>query len=239
MGFPVEQQHVTDLLPAYSLGALDEPDATRVERHLAVCSSCQAELAQYRRVRDRIALAAPLVEPSPHLHRRLVERIAAEPQTPAGPVRQSRWQRFVEFSRRAAPVWTPLSLLLIAGLLIANLWLWRSVPPAPILAAVPLTGTAAAPQAYGFVTAAPDSATGTLVAQELPPLDPSHQYQLWLIRDGQRTSGGVFSVSPEGFGTLSIQAPQPLFSYDAFGITVEPAGGSPGPTGDRVLGGQL
>jgi anti-sigma-K factor RskA len=233
------EPHVTELLPAYSLGALDEPDATRVERHLATCAACQADLEQYHRVAGRIALAAPLVSPSPQLHQRLLARIAAESPAAAAPVGQSLWQRLVDFSRWIAPVWTPLSLLLIAGMLVANLWLWRSLPPAPALAAVPLTGTDTAPQAYGFITAAPGSPAGTLVAQGLPPLDPARQYQLWLIRDGQRTSGGLFSVSPEGAGILSIQAPQPLLSYDAFGITVEPAGGSPGPTGDRVLRGEL
>ena len=29
-------------------------------------------------------------------------------------------------------------------------------------------------------------------------LDAAHQYQLWLVRDGKRTSGGVFSVDQDG-----------------------------------------
>jgi anti-sigma-K factor RskA len=62
---------------------------------------------------------------------------------------------------------------------------------------------------------------------------------LWLIQDGQRTSGGVFSVSDEGYGSLWISSPEPLATYSAFGITIEPAGGSPGPTGDKVLGSPL
>jgi anti-sigma-K factor RskA len=32
---------------------------------------------------------------------------------------------------------------------------------------------------------------------------------------------------------------QPLKAFSTFGITIEPAGGSPGPTGDKVLGGGL
>ena len=56
---------------------------------------------------------------------------------------------------------------------------------------------------------------------------------------GQRTSGGVFSVYDEGYGVLKIDAPEPLISYQNVGITIEPAGGSPGPTGERVLGGDL
>lgn len=73
----------------------------------------------------------------------------------------------------------------------------------------------------------------------LPKLDESQQYQLWLIKDGERTSGGVFSVTSSGYGWVYVRTPDPLASYQAAGITIEPAGGSPGPTGDKVLGGNL
>jgi anti-sigma-K factor RskA len=49
----------------------------------------------------------------------------------------------------------------------------------------------------------------------------------------------VFSVSKEGYGALTVAAEQPLNIYSALGITVEPRGGSPGPTGEKVMGGSL
>ena len=83
-----------------------------------------------------------------------------------------------------------------------------------------------------------DGDEGGLVVEDLPALDANHQYQLWLIdRDGQRTSGAVFSVDAEGYGTTMVTSPLPLTSYVAFGVTAEPIGGSPGPTGQKVLGG--
>jgi anti-sigma-K factor RskA len=60
-----------------------------------------------------------------------------------------------------------------------------------------------------------------------------------LIRDGQRTNGGVFSVNPDGYASLELYSPLPLIQYQAIGITIEPWGGSPGPTGPKVLGGDL
>jgi anti-sigma-K factor RskA len=84
-----------------------------------------------------------------------------------------------------------------------------------------------------------DGEHGTLVVDGLAALGEEQQYQLWLIQDGQRTSGGVFSVSEEGYGSLWISSPEPLSSYSTFGITIEPAGGSPGPSGDKVLGNAL
>ncbi len=46
-------------------------------------------------------------------------------------------------------------------------------------------------------------------------------------------------VSAEGYGSLSVESPKHLISYSQFGITIVPAGGSPGPTGEKVLGGQF
>lgn len=64
-------------------------------------------------------------------------------------------------------------------------------------------------------------------------------YQLWLIRDGQRTSGGTFTVDANGRGQVPIHPPLPIREYQSMGVTVEPTGGSPGPTGARVLRGSL
>jgi anti-sigma-K factor RskA len=104
---------------------------------------------------------------------------------------------------------------------------------------ITLTGTASVPGASGLIVASMDGLHGTLVVDNLPVLDKNHAYQLWLIKDGQRTSGGVFSVGPDGYGALWVTAPKPLLDYPNFGVTIEPAGGSPGPTGEKVLGGGL
>ena len=237
----MESQHVTDLISAYALGCLDEDEAGQVERHLAECHSCRAEAESYRRVSAQMALAGPLVTPPPELRARLLARIAPAPEPlPRPSPRLSLWQQVAAFSQRIAPVWTPVSLLLIVGLLVANVVLWRAGSPSPAevnLASVEMTGTEQAPTARGVLSAA--GPIGVLVVYDLPPLDVSQQYQLWLIQDGQRTNGGVFSVDQTGFAQLQVEAPQPLLKYSAFGVTVEPAGGSPGPTGAKVLGGEL
>jgi anti-sigma-K factor RskA len=134
-------------------------------------------------------------------------------------------------------------LALLALSLGFNLALWRRVNRLEA-AALPgqyavLAPTEAAAGARGLLLFAAAENEATLVVEDLPILASDRQYQLWLIRDGQRTSGGVFSVSRRGYGCLLILAPLPLDSYQALGITVEPAGGSPGPTGQRVLAGSL
>ena len=64
-------------------------------------------------------------------------------------------------------------------------------------------------------------------AEDFPVLEYGLSYQLWLTRDGERTSGGTFRVDDAGIGSLLIALEGPLDSYEAMGVTVEPWGGSP------------
>ena len=131
------------------------------------------------------------------------------------------------------------SLVLVIALIASNLWWWRQTSQTSVMRTVTLSGTETAPQASGTVIMSVDGDHGALVVDGLAVLDADHQYQLWLIKDGQRTSGGVFSVDDEGYAVLWVSAPASLSSFDAVGVTVEPAGGSPSPTGEKVLGGTL
>jgi anti-sigma-K factor RskA len=234
--------HVIDLLPAYALGCLDEEELVRVSEHLAGCAECRVEWHAYQAVADELALAAPHVAPPDDLKARLMRRIDPQEPPAVSQPRASWWDKLARVMQRTSPAWGLAGLLVILALALGNLWLWQQLgryqgttQPGP-LRTIPLTSTDAAPAASGLVVVSTDGEHGTLVVDGLPPLDAEHQYQLWLIRDGQRTSGGVFSVDAEGYGSLWVLSPQPLSSYSAFGITIEPAGGSPGPTGQKVLG---
>jgi anti-sigma-K factor RskA len=81
----------------------------------------------------------------------------------------------------------------------------------------------------------PDVNVAMLYAKAFPPLAPNQVYQLWLTTNGQRTSGGLFTVDQSGTGVLIFPIAGPLDSLDSMGITPEPAGGSPGPTSPPVV----
>jgi hypothetical protein len=85
----------------------------------------------------------------------------------------------------------------------------------------------------------PENGAAFLYTDRLPALTPDLAYQLWLIRDGKRTNGGVFQVDAQGRGTLIFWPPEPLDSYDALGISTEPAMGSEAPTTPPVAFGEL
>jgi anti-sigma-K factor RskA len=132
-------------------------------------------------------------------------------------------------------------LFLVLALVFGSLWLRQQITPAQKaigpegMQALSLTSTEVVPGASGFIIISADGRNGALVLDRLPQLDPAQQYQLWLVRDGQRTSGAVLSVDQSGYGGTRVVAPEPLFSYSSAEVTIEPAGGSPTPTGDPIL----
>ncbi|GMQ78762.1 MAG: anti-sigma factor [Anaerolineae bacterium] len=245
-----EYKHILELIPAYALNSLDADDATLVSQHLPGCESCQAEMAAYEGVIDLMPLAAPDVQPSTALKGRLMAQIQAAPtadRVAAVTHRQlkperSWWNQISEAIQDlfAGPRWRPVLFLFIVALLVSNVLLWQRVnqqdDALPGWKQIALTGSEVAPQATGVIYINPNGLKGTLVVDRLPQLSPDEQYQLWLIQDGHRISGGVFSVDSDGYRGIQIESPQPLQNFGAFGITIEPAGGSPGPTGERVLG---
>jgi len=232
--------HPTDLLAAYALGSLDPEELAQVETHIVNCPACRAEVASYSVVAGRLAWGTPEVEVPEGLR----QRVLAQAQRPnsgraAAPryeEKSGNWlQRFL-----AAPWWRPVLAGLVLLLLLSNLYflqrLRRLEEQGPAaLTTIQLSGTEAAPGARGVIVVSQDGRSASLVVSGLPVLGPEQQYQLWLVEGEVRDSGAVFSVDPAGYTTTPIQATQVLLSYTRFGVTIEPAGGSPGPTGEGVL----
>lgn len=237
-------EHVTDLLPAYALDILDVDEARQVRDHLETCDICRIELRSYQRIVSELPLAAMERQPPPKLKESIMGQVRKSKQA-SQPKFSLSWRQILkERLTIRTPAWGMVSLILIVLLGVSNLFLWQRLSQVEhdrqnALATVPLTGGEFAPGATGLLVISSDGEHGTLVVDGLPVLDESRQYQLWLIRNGARISGGVFSVDSEGYGSLWITAPEPLITFQAVGITIEPAGGSPGPTGERVLGGEL
>jgi anti-sigma-K factor RskA len=235
--------HVLDLLPAYALDSLDADEASRVEEHLLSCTICRNESMVFQTVTGQLSLSAPAAVPSPELKERLMQRVRAA--RPREPERVSAQRPSRSFWERLLPVWGLASLCLILALAGSSLILWQRVNQLELMTspggmrAVPLSPPDASSNATGFVLISADGEDGALVVDGLPPLEESQEYQVWLIRDGQRTSGAVFSTDEKSYGGTRIRAPRSLLDYSAVGITIEPAGGSPEPTGAQVLAGPL
>lgn len=234
-----EHNLVWELLPAYALGALEAAEATDVARHVTGCPECRAELSDFERLADALALAVPEAAPPAALRGRLLAAVQGEQaQGGRGAGVQGRSSsprlprsRAVLRQRKALPVY---GLLALAAIVLGGL-LWAAVGRLAMgEAVVTLVPSDVAPSAAGELRFGGGGATLEVVG--LPVLPPAQQYQLWVVREEQRASGAIFSVNGNGWAEVPVTLDYPAAEYDRFGITIEPTGGSPGPTGERVLG---
>jgi len=239
----MEHEAIEGLIPAYALGATDPDEGQAVESHLPSCATCRALLADCRRLGDDLLYAAPAMAAPADLTERMRRRLAASPAGASVPW----WSRLR--LRSMAPALAALVLLLA----ISNLyWAGRAMglerqatEQAAVLArlanapAIPLIADTPAAYMQGVIYAPTEGQVALLCVYDMPALPADKAYQLWLIQDGKRDSGGVFQVNKDGFGLLVIRPDRPLSEYTALGITVEPASGSPAPTSPRVLGASL
>jgi anti-sigma-K factor RskA len=233
-----------DLLPAYSLGILDEKEKDSVRSHLAACRECRAELAAFRDVTGRLSAAIPPRDPPAGLGDRLMERISASDaamKTHAQPHAKEHGTS----SRFPWPVLTGVAAMLAVALGVGNLLQWTGVLAArsqvsqPRLTTALLSGSGDARSAYGTIVLDPNDNEGVLAVTGLPGLTPGHQYQLWLIRDGERRSGGVFNADKDVYGSMILTVPRDFKDFRSFGVSAEPSGGSALPTGQMILSGTL
>jgi anti-sigma-K factor RskA len=91
----------------------------------------------------------------------------------------------------------------------------------------------------GYLCLTPDNETAMLWLSNLEPLDENHAYQIWLVRDGERTNAGLFRPASGRRTVVLITTSRPWKDYQDIGITVEPSQGSPGPTTPRIIGGKI
>jgi anti-sigma-K factor RskA len=226
-----DHDDLRDQIPAYALDSLDAAEAADLALHLEGCPTCRDELVAFRAVVDALALAARDADPSPTVRRRLLATAAADR---AARTARPRGRSIFRPARRA---WAVYALAALAIVLVGGL-LWVTFGAAGGLRsprAVILNPTEDAPGASGELQFSRDSRAATLTVVGLPVLPDAQQYQLWLVRDGVRDSGAIFSVNENGWAETPVTLLYPAADYERFGITIEPAGGSPGPTGEGVL----
>lgn len=225
-------ENLRDLLPAYALGALDENETAEVEAALARYPELRAELATYANVVGDLALTVPQVTPPLALKQKIM---AAAQADPASQVVRPNWPRYV------------LAAAAVLFLIFMSAILWRAAqtePEQPDQVAAILehpdaqwirfTGAEDFTELTGALVIAPDKSNAVLTLDNLRAM-PDQNYQLWIVRGEERISKAVFQSQGEKT-LLLIDLPADLDTYEAFGVTVEPPGGSSVPTGQRVFG---
>jgi len=110
---------------------------------------------------------------------------------------------------------------------------------APGVATRDLAAVGAATSARGEMYMYPGNLNAVVLFSGLPALAPGKVYQFWLADGQSQVGGGTFVVDEGGIATLVVEAPREVNAFSQVMVTVEPAGGSPRPSQEVVLAGEL
>ena len=242
---------IEPLLAAYALNALEPDENRQVQAHLESCDLCRQAVSDYQAISDELIFAQPAVQPPARIRAKLLAQTAPKPQR-RGMLGRSRTKPF-----RLIPVTALVVILILVvfniGLLYSTNQLLASQEEltrqnqvnqtAFALLTYPESQVAIIDdgEIYGTLVYDPDGQVAILSVWGLESLPAGQDYQVWLIEPDQtRISGGVFQSSDQSeYVTFIIESPNPLENFAGIGVTIEPEGGSPGPTGPRIFGVEL
>lgn len=257
------ENHIDDLLPFYALDALTGEEREQVEAYLAEHPEARARVEGMSRAAAALPQQVPAVQPAPGTKAALLARVTADAEARAGspvPTAAVPPRRVNRFSSLLRPLAFGAAVLALIWILLLNFQILglrdevtalkealaaqsdslnqiiQTLPqgtPSDTIT-VSLKGTDVEPQAQGQLIADPGSQSAVLVVTGLPPLEAGQTYQVWLI-GGAPVSAGLLTVDANGQDVLIITTEEPVGSFQSLGISVEPAGGSPQPTGDIVV----
>jgi anti-sigma-K factor RskA len=243
----------------YALGALTAPERSAFETHLAGCGECTAEVTTFLPVVGALAQAVEQHDPPAALRARVLAVARQAPEAPRRLIALAPWlaaaamlvvtvglgmytaqlrqrvsnlevqlrdalvrvdngeRRVAVALRAAAAAETPLAIL-----------------TAPDVRQINLAGQPVAPRASARAFWSRSRGL-VLTGANVPPLPTGRVYQLWFVTARAPVSAGL--VRPDASGRLMTVLPTPadIAAPAALAVTIEPDGGSPGPTGDKYL----
>jgi len=250
---------IEELLPFYTLDALSDEERGLVDSYLAEHPEVRGQIGDLQSAADALPFGVTPVEPQRRLKDALMARVAVDQRTSeqkqAPPPHERRWANlFPAFSfaiATVAVVWAVILNIQLSQLrnevsalgdaLVAQSnsleQINAKLPQTPVSAVVTISlkGTEARPEAQGELIADPKSESAVMVITGLGQLEAGKTYQVWLIDAGGPKSAGLLTVDANGQGLLIVSSGSEIGSFNALGISIEPDGGSPQPTGDIVV----
>jgi anti-sigma-K factor RskA len=256
-------ERLEELFPFYALDALTAEERAQVDAYVAADADARTRLNEAIRAATALPYEAQPIVPRAQIKQDVLKRVKANAPSRPDPTWMSFSAKVAQFLdwpawRIAMPLVAAASLIVailigvwaaslnneVNRLLVEQATLQRELLTQrevlaqialPQTQAMAIAGTQVQPNAYGQMIANPDGNSGVLIVADLAPLPPGKVYQFWLIKDNTPVSAGLFSVDAQGRGLLPVRASEPVGSFDAIGVSIEPEGGSPQPTGDIVM----
>lgn len=256
----IDHDALRSLAAPYALGYATAAERREFESHLATCAECRAELAEIRGVNAALAMSAPAATPTAGLRQRIIEAAERDRRAPAATpsrsalpwwlaaaasiaaiVAGSQWwssqnqlaQLRLELASVRERLATTEGLRASAERTAADTTSRLAVLAAADSVAIPLAGQPSSPSASGRVVWSPTRGV-VFSASNLPPLPQGRIYQLWAVASPAPV--GIALIRPGDAGQADAITTVPAgVAPTAFALTIEPDGGSPGPTGAMYL----
>lgn len=257
----MDRQDIEALLPFYALDALTDEERELVEKYLTEHPEARQQVKEMENAVSALPYGVTPVEPSRDTKERLMARVAADAEVRARSSGQAarpparRASLFENLFRTFSLVTAAVAIIWVI-ILNAQVLRLRSQMAAlneqvaaqsesldrvietlnqTNVITVSLKGTEVQPHAQGQLIANPESQSAVLVISGLPKLEPGKTYQVWLINGGGPVSAGLLRVDENGQAVFIVTSPETIGSFKSLGISVEPDGGSPQPTGEIVV----
>ncbi|MEC3995846.1 anti-sigma factor [Actinacidiphila sp. DG2A-62] len=237
------------LTGAYAVGALTDPEAAEFRRHMARCEACAQEVRELSETAARLAMAVAEVPPA-DLRTRVMAALPEvrqlPPDVPVAPLRAA-----ARRGRRQRMPYLAAAACLVAAAAAAGVAVdarheadvQRDRTARAEAQAAELSALTAAPDATfrtgplksggrATVVASREIGRAAVLFHDLPVLPHARVYELWFSHGGTMVPAGL--IAP-GRATGSLLLHGTPAGADGVGITAEPPGGSPAPTGSPLL----
>lgn len=263
-----ERTPLCDLCINIMTGECTLEERLAFERHLPECPACQAEMKELMETWGALYADMEWMNPPEDLKQQVLNAAFAadKPEMEEAPsakpnalearpaAGQIRWYsaKKSRFMTIAASV---LFVLFLASSAL-NIQLYRNrnetpatlaqealnVSASQIKMAVPLRAQSAEyADAYGFACIVDNGKNKQFVVYVYgaPQTAADEAYQVWLIKDGVRTSAGTFRVTKDnadpGLGVLTLPMRTDKLNFDTIGITLEPDDKGNQPRGKKMF----
>lgn len=233
-------EELRNLLPAYSIGALDPDERAEIETALAQNPELAEELEAYQLLSKRLLYSVPQVTPPKGLVNDVLAKSSRKPVTrKQSPLNATEMPR-----RRIDPRWLAAAVLAVILLAGSNIYWLSQVNDLEdeneaLTAQLnqpkqPLNQLGSGPAAQVQLSHDEDESAASLawvatnneedwvawvVARELPVAT----YQVWIERDGEEPLliGEIHIAEDDENGSLVFEIDEPILSYDRFYITLK------------------
>jgi len=262
-------EDLEELAAVFAVESMPLEESGQYSEHLYNCQVCHDLASQFEAAASLLPDALEMEPASPGSKQRLLEQASSElsltmtpAPPPAGSPRRSLLNRLWPARASIMPAPMPAAALVVLVIAVLGLTAWnialrqdlqdlyernkiwlRHQEIVDSIAAGGLvhyiSGTEAAPQASGVLVQNPGREGSMLVVTGLASLPAGMEYQIWRIVDQNAPPVGAGTFTVTDSNSQMVPTAVVFSATESIGVSVEPAGGSPAPTGDIVLFGTL